>query len=401
VVDVLDLLVDVARFITGGYIVGGVVKHFKRSSLRSFVEQLVEDRFREDSNRLATVRRNIGLDGGRFGFRLPAQHRVFVMDSATIDLAQMHKRGEIDLFAMAGLLSFDSFTLRPHPNTVVKSVRSDGSDSIIPVNRFTISRFLESDGDTGRLRVYALSRQAIARKLDVAAKKCAEIGVLLNWNDGTNFPWFRDYTKQEITSRDQYDFNTLTLETLLATPEFRRPTDVNCELLALAGFKLDNFGRVAGRNIAECAGFPADCPTPGRTDRCCITVKRRASSGVIYRDVYPSDVFQYVLPHEIGHYLGLCHCGHDGFQHVMFTAKSNSFVDPGLVSFYWESESHFTLEDGKNAWRFIVDQLTECITGEPIPIELDVSEEMPIIITLADSCAILTNEETKNISKSL
>jgi hypothetical protein len=39
------------------------------------------------------------------------------------------------------------------------------------------------------------------------------------------------------------------------------------------------------------------------------------------------------------------------------------WLDWGSLSFYWNSEPHFSLEDAKNTWRFIVDQLTPCLTG--------------------------------------
>jgi hypothetical protein len=108
---------------------------------------------------------------------------------------------------------------------------------------------------------------------------------------------------------------------------------------------------------------------------------------VIHRNVYPTDIFQYILPHEIGHYLGLCHCGHDGLQNVMFTNRSNSYFSWGLVSFYWEDEPHFSLEDGKNAWRFIVNQLTTCLTGEPDDIIEFAVTDLPRVSS-ANSCAV-------------
>lgn len=367
VMDVADLGLDLLRLGTGGYVVGGVVRQFRRSGLRSFVEELVEETFDENPERLERVREAIGLDGGRFGLRLPAEHRVFVLDSEDVPLWRMHRDGEIDLYAMAGLLSFDSFAVgAAHPNTVVRSVGEDGTDDWWPVNRWIISRHLESEGRENRLRVYAMDRRTTAEMLEAASRKLEEIGVILEWNDGERFAWFRDYTRQPV-GEDEYDFLTADLEELLARPGFDRPAGVNCELVALAAFRLERFGRVGGRSIADCEDFPDDCPTPGRTDRCCNTIVRDQSSGVIYRDVYPTDPFRYVLPHEIGHYLGLCHCGHDGFQNVMFSKVENDIPDWGLVSFYWESEPHFTFEDGRNAWRFIVDQMRACLTGETEP----------------------------------
>jgi hypothetical protein len=389
VIDVLDLVVDGVRFALGGYFVGGIVRYFKRSMLREFVDELVHERFGDDPAELATIRDAVGLsDERRFGFRLPSEHRVFVLDSDTVPLWQMHRDEEIDLYAMAHLLSFDSFAIgAAHPNTVVKTVGSDGSDNLFPITRWAISHHLESQGAEYRLRVYSMDRRTVASKLEAASRKLEEIGVILEWNDGDDYSWFRSYTRQEVT-RAEYDFNTLGIESLLGRPEFRRPAGINCNLLGVAGFKLDNLGRVAGRDILECDDFPDDCATPDRSDRCCITVRPRRSSGVIYQDAYPSDIFSYVLPHEIGHYLGLCHCGHDGFQHVMYTSKSLDFFDWGLVSYYWESEPHFTLEDGKNAWRFIVDQLPTCIGAKEGPVVEIAVEVRRAIATKPETCAV-------------
>ena len=384
VIDVVGFVIDIGRFVTGGYVVGGVVKHAKRSRLIRFVDGLVDERFGDDPERLAEVRDRVGLEGGRFGLRLPAEHRVLALDSADVDLWRLHEEEVLDLYAMAGLLSFDSFALgASHPNTVVTSVGDDGTDNWWPVTRWTIAKYLESRGESRRLRVYAVSERAAEERMEVASRKLDEIGVVVEW-DG-------ERTTQAVTEAE-YDFDSNGLSTLLARPEFDRPRGVNCDLVALCGFELDSFGRVAARVIRECESFPDDCATPGRTDRCCNTIDRGRSSGVVYRDVYPAYVFQYVLPHEIGHYLGLCHCGHDGFQNVMFRPDVHDFLDVGLLSFYWDSEPHFSLEDGRNAWRFVVDQMTPCLTGESEdedsgPIEILRETRRSARASAPDSCA--------------
>lgn len=395
VLDILGLAVDIIRFVTLGTIVGGIVHKFKRSMLRDFVDDLVQRTFGADPTTLATVRTRIGLDGSRrFGFRLPATHRVFMMDSQSVPLWQMHNDGQLDLYALAHLLSFDSFAIgASNPTTVVTSVDEEGNDNLWPVSRWTISRYLESDGRDRRLRVYAMSRQAVAEKLNVASRKLEEIAVILDWNDGEDYPWFRGGITSQLITENEYNFNTGGLEVLLGQPEYQRPANVNCELLTLGAFRLERMGRVAGRDILECENFPANCATPDRTDQCCITIRRNVSSGTIYRDSWPSDIFAYVLPHEIGHYLGLCHCGHDGFHHVMFTnadAAGLGFFDWGNLSLYWESEPHFSLEDGRNAWRFIVNQLADCLGEQLQQPQVTVAP----LQTKACSCAI-SEEESK------
>ncbi len=389
--NVFDLGIDGLRFATGGYAVGGIVDKFKRSELRKFVEQLVDDTFGDNPERLDRVRKAIGLEGKRFGFRLPSKHLTFYLDSDNIPLWRMHKDGIIDLYAMAGLLSFNSFSLGiAHPNTVVKSVSANGEESAWPVNRYIISKYLESEGREKRIRVYSISKRVVSQMLDTAARKLDDVGVILEWNDRKNFSWFGGQTGIEVTE-NEYDMSSNRIESLLGQPEYGRQPNVNCSLIALGAFKLDNFGRVGGRDIFECENFPDDCETEGRDDDCCITVERDVPSGVIYRDVYPTDTFQYILAHEIGHYLGLCHCGHDGFQNIMYTSKSLNFFDPGIVSLYWDSEPHFSLKDGKNVWRFIVDQLRPCLTGEPEVIAID--DVVRTRRSSLNSCAVVREEQ--------
>jgi hypothetical protein len=58
------------------------------------------------------------------------------------------------------------------------------------------------------------------------------------------------------------------------------------------------------------------------------------------------------------------------------------------VSYYWESEPHFTLEDGKNAWRFIVDQLPTCIGAKEGPVVEIAVEVRRAIATKPETCAV-------------
>jgi hypothetical protein len=199
--------------------------------------------------------------------------------------------------------------------------------------------------------VYALSRQAVAQHLRAAKDKLEQLGVRIDWNDGERFAWFRSYTHYDLTSEAEFtmsSFNADDLAVWTVNPDPGQPDsdrrlrdgspDEDCTVLALGSFKVPpeaDLGLVFARDIDE--GDDADpCDTPGRTDRCCITIKRTvdnspAGSGVIYKDLWPLTFLGYVLPHEIGHYLGLCHYGHDGIQNIMYTKAEKA----GLEMFTW------------------------------------------------------------------
>ena len=396
-VDVVDISIDAGRFITGGYIAGGVVEHFQRSALRDFVEDLLTAYFK-DPNQLAQIRQHVGLDHGRFGFPLPAEHKVFMMDSKKFDhLREMHNSGKLDLYAMAGLLSFDSFEMYPRPRTVIKSVDDNGNESLFPITRWTLSRYINENN--GRIRVYAMSREAIAEKLSIATSKCEQLGVKLSWNNGENFSWFRHYDVHEIYTEGEYLFELFPdqqtsppspgLEQYLGQKQLKPGLNTiqDCTLLAFGAFRYvrfnssskELFGLTVGRQICEGIDVSLNCPTGQnipigqRTDNCCNTLVNNpicdqpgptGGSGVIHRDVWPDYGCRYFLVHEIGHYLGLCHFGHDGIQNIMFQFGANSTLSWGLFNYYLDSEPRFTLEDAKNCWRFIVDQMAQCLLNQ-------------------------------------
>ncbi len=79
----------------------------------------------------------------------------------------------------------------------------------------------------------------------------------------------------------------------------------------------------------------------------------------------PHYAARFVLAHEIGHYFGLCHFGHDGVQNSCSPSPGSNPLDWGLWQYYLHSEPQFTHYDAKNAWRFVVDQMSECLGRTP------------------------------------
>lgn len=372
VIHVVDLFIDLVRIFTGGYFVGGVVAELERQALRRFVESLLRERISNPAI-LGDVRTRLGLEGTSWGLTMQVDHRVFVLDSATTPLWRWHRDGFIDLYALAGLGSLNSFQIQ-RPRTWVRTVGEGGVDNWYPINRWVLSRYIDRQGRGTRIRVYAMERQAVAEKIRAATEKAAKIGVKLSWNWGESYPFEGRFAALEVRAQDEYRFVLDEQDNYVRRRGLRTGAlSEECRLLAFGGFRYqeveghEGFGQVGGRSIAE--GGDADgCRTPGRTDSCCNLVARTDSSGrpagssVMHRDVWPYYVFRFILAHEIGHYLGLCHFGHDGLQNIMFQMRANSMWDVGLLKYYYQSEPEFTLEDGKNAWRFIVDQLACCMS---------------------------------------
>jgi len=394
---------QLARVVFGLPAIDGARDAWRGESLRRFVEALLEERWRGDPERLRRIRVHLGLDpargglsarlGGwptrsRGGLPLRATHRVMCLDSALLPLHQWHAWGIIDLYALAGLASVHSvWPFRPR--TAVHVVRRDGSEPWRPATRRQIAQYLESRGTAVRLRVHALSRAAAKVAIQTSIVQCRRLGVKLEWNEGNRLRWLDGRRAvHPVTSGDGghppgsgpphgYRFDRTGLGRFLVDHGYRTgaPGEER-EILAFAAFDLRDGGHgwTSGREASQGPrAFPRGSQ-PDRTDDCSVRVTSTPGaegSGVIYRQAWPSLVTRFVLTHEIGHTLGLCHFGHDGVQNIMFTTPRAdpgakiAWLDWGELELLLDGEPRFTLDDAMNAWRFIVSELPQCLEPEP------------------------------------
>lgn len=362
IMDAAGILIDFLRGSVGLTTIGGVVDQWQAENLRRFVEDLLKTNFGSDPARLARVRAHLRLDEVTWGVPLKGQHYVFCLDSATVPLWEWHQQGSIDLYAMAHLLSFDSFSFG-RGRTSVRKIDARGNATTFPATRSDVAAYLDSQGRDVRLQVFSLSNTAIKEFTSVATKKHARIGIQLAWN--TDELELGELPPCKTISLPTEYVSGYRLEQYVLMRGWRAGTrEEQCDALVIAAFKLtDHVGWAFGRSIKSGATIAA-CQ-PDRDDNCCNEIVLRGGSGVIYRDQYPSQIFRYVTAHELGHYVGLCHWTHDGFQNIMFTPEVKEKLrwvrSLGMLWFLIRSEPEFTLTDGKNAWRFLVSEMPMCL----------------------------------------
>ena len=89
--------------------------------------------------------------------------------------------------------------------------------------------------------------------------------------------------------------------------------------------------------------------------------------GCTWRDTYPPFFSRVVLAHELGHYFGLTHAGHRGFDKIMISPEGVPMFSRAWwrvvlgPDIWWRpwlyGDAVFTEEDVENTWRFIVKKM--------------------------------------------
>jgi len=164
-INILQLLVWGVRLVTGAYF--GM-----RDRALTFIRNLIIDEFGNKDGE--DILRKLGSGSLHFGLPIAASTRIMAADSNTFPFVTLHNAGVIDLFALAGLLSFNSFRIARERTRVVRVNAAGGNVLFPPISRFAIRSFLNSGGTTMRIRAFAMTPYAAARAMRAAFRKFQE-----------------------------------------------------------------------------------------------------------------------------------------------------------------------------------------------------------------------------------
>lgn len=368
---------------TGAYFGAGVSDYFMRDRALGFVRTLIIQEFGKTEGE--DVLRKLGWGTVHFGLPILASARIMRADSNSFPFVELHNDDTLDLFAMAGLLSFDSFRIDRERTRVVR-VDDNGNDMwYLPVNRYAIRSFLNSGGTSLRLRAYAMESAAAGKAMRTARKKFKKLCIDLDWDTPFNFPTFQTFNTQPCVNLQDFQFfagDTFDDARWFAvnTPRDGRLEQDGTPLgIGVFGYIDGKNGLVSGRSIKRRQNGLGDCGADDTSDACITDITRRKSDfmsldsdrdgrddlnddacgcGCTWRDTYPPYFSRLVLAHELGHYFGLAHAGHDGIQNIMFSNRDNPAFGKDTWQRLWlHGDPNFVEEDVEHAWRFIVKKM--------------------------------------------
>lgn len=280
-------------------------------------------------------------------------------DSISFPFVALHNAGTLDLFALAGLLSTTSF---PIFNARTRVVMVDAAGTEMwwrPVTRPDIKAFLASGGASSRLRCYALEPHGVGKAMRTAHNKYKKLCIDLSFDASFYFPSWQTYATQPCVTAADFTIAGAGAWFAANTPQ-NGAESLDARPLCVTIFNLagGEFGIVAGRTINRLVANTNGCAPDSSADACITGINRTVGSGVLWRDGYPPWFGRLVLAHELGHYFGLAHAGHDGVENVMFSkGEGNAILGGGSWRLWSHGEPVFVDADVEHAWRFIIKRM--------------------------------------------
>ncbi len=321
-----------------GATIGGPRQGFKGADLRDIIGDALEEAFGDDSDAIEAAEEIIGINCWPFGLTMQLDARRMVIRSGPF-LRSLHEGGVIDLYQIAGHLR------GPCEGSWSTSTRHVLGEVVYTGTTTTVSYADLDDFLSGRegvpgFSVYAIRYANYWRYLEVARQKAFQVGVDLVWDEIGDYE-VTDETFLPLATRDNDD---------LFAAFGRTGDDDLCTIPVLAIFLYED------ESLNGLASWfrppPYDNPCPISADD-----NRSRRSGVSFRDRNPEYVWKFVAIHEIGHYLGLCHDGHDGPELIMYTARGGFSVTARTVIEYvlLATDPYFNREDAEEVWRWLTE----------------------------------------------
>lgn len=301
------------------------------ATLENIIRDAMTTAFAGDSERLARSLKLACIGGYPVGVPIAIDARRIAIRSTEF-LRTLHNSGVLNIHAIAGRVSdcrgefvYSAFTGEVVYTGTSTTVSQSDIDDFLSLGPSAVPSFT----------VYPIKVALFRRYLDLARKKGFQIGLNFTW------PSIKEIVVDEARFVPlQSDDGTLgdavqkDLFRLMGRP------DVNEDLSVVPTIAIFGY---------------ASLSLNGLTSWFRPVLKDTSPTGTTFRTRFPEVAFRFVPIHEIGHYYGLNHEGHDNASLIMWSPQSADKKIPDAVPEYLflSGEANFNEEDARNTWNYI------------------------------------------------
>ncbi|MCC6281807.1 MAG: hypothetical protein IT262_14460 [Saprospiraceae bacterium] len=309
----------------------GPREQISQAAVDEIIKNAIEQAFSDDPQRMERSKRRARLGGSPVGLPIRLDARRMAIHSSEF-LRQLHREGVLNIHAIAGRISDceGKFVSTVYEGEVVYR----GTNTT--VSQSDIDTFL-SDGPeaVAAFTVYPIKRSLFRRYLTTARRKGFQIGLNFTWGSIID------------VAISESQFIPLGVEPTEDSEGISQRA-----LFGIAGRPSENEDLSIVLNIAI---FGYKNPDTHGLTSWHRSRQFQSPSGVTFRTRFPEVAFQYVLIHEIGHYFGLNHEGHETANFIMWSPVEGTrdLGDPALEILFGSGGPNFTENDAREVWNWI------------------------------------------------
>lgn len=332
---------------------GGARDAIKQGDLERVIEERLEQFFPDEDQR-ERIRDRLGLGGCPFGvpFELDPLRFYVSSRSKSIDLRELHNSGEFNLFSTAGQPGTDCGEFNNHRRWEIVY-----AETSVPVSRSDLATYIGEGRDAApEFRVYGIPLAVFDKYLRIAQRKAWSIGLDFQWDRIKEAEWQPLQSQTGPPDPGPLENFDSGFAQRVLFPSFGRLQASGDDICVVPAFNVLFY-----QDHPKRSGFTSQFPSP---------VTNISESGVTFVDKIPEYFFRWVLIHELGHYFGLEHDGHDGLHHIMWTPAEDQGLDKvtgeTVAELFLTGEPQFTRDDAENAWNWILTNARSCLDDEVI-----------------------------------